>query len=52
LWSRRPADGRVGGNPELDRDIFEFDKWKWEAEEERRELEMKKMGGCAGRAKG
>jgi len=28
-----PPDGRVGGNPELDREMFEFDKRKWEAEE-------------------
>jgi len=40
--SRRPLDGRIGGNPELDREIFEFDKRKWDAEERYRELEMKK----------
>jgi len=37
-----PPDGRVGGNFELDREMFEFDKRKWEAEERYREFEMKK----------
>jgi len=40
-----PPDGRVGGNPDLDREMFEFDKRKWEAEERYREFEIKKMGG-------
>jgi len=40
-----PPDGRVGGNPELDREMFAFEKRKWEAEERYREFEMEKMGG-------
>ena len=40
-----PPDGRVGSNPDLDREMFESDKRKWEAEERYREFEIKKMGG-------
>ena len=43
-----PPDGRVSGNPELEREMFEFDKRKWtdeiqmrRAEERRREAELK-----------
>jgi len=34
-------DGRVCGNANLEMEVFEFDKRKWEAEEKYTELEMK-----------
>ena len=37
-----PPDGRVSGNPALDREMFEFNKRKWEAEERYREFQMKR----------
>ena len=37
-----PPSGRVSGDPGLEREMFEFDKRKWEAEERYREFEMRK----------
>jgi len=37
-----PPGGRVSGDLGLEREMFEFDKRKWEAEERYREFEMKK----------
>jgi len=37
-----PPDGRVSGNADLDREMFEFEKPKWEAEERYREFELKR----------
>ena len=31
-----PAEGGTGGNTDVDREAFEFEKWKWEAEMEER----------------
>jgi len=39
-----PPGGRVSGDPGLEREMFEFDKRKWEAEERYREFEMKQEG--------
>ena len=27
-----PAEGGAGGNTDVDRQVFEFEKWKWESE--------------------
>ena len=37
-----PPSGRVSGDPELEREMFEFDKRKWEDEQKYREFEMRK----------
>ena len=37
-----PPGGRVSGDPELEREMFEFDKRKWEDEQKYREFEMRK----------
>jgi len=37
-----PPSGHVSGDPGLEREMFEFDKRKWEAEERYREFEMRK----------
>jgi len=37
-----PPGGRISGDPELEREMFEFDKRKWENEQRYREFEMRK----------
>ena len=44
-----PAANRVCGDPGLEREMFEFDKRKWDAEERYREFEMK-IGMMSGKS--